>query len=137
MNCYSYKYLLVPLLGLMLAFTFGSINPVAAQEKPQFNMLFIREAKVKGGKMREAVQFAKEIAEYDNNVLPNSKSRVYMEVFGEGGKIYWVVQKVDLATIQSNQKKLRADPGRRAILMKAAGLFIEGSLHDTLMGAIR
>jgi len=134
MNCHTYKYLLVPLLGLVLAFSFCSINPVA---KPQFNMLMIREALVKGGNMREAVQFAKEIMEYDRNLLPNSKGRVYMEVFGDYGKIYWIIENKDLATIQSNTRKLRTDPGRRAILMKAAGLFIEGSVHDTLMGAIR
>ena len=136
MNCHTYKYLLVPLLGLVLAFTFCPINPVAAQEEPQFNLLFIREASIKSGKTREAVQFAKEILEYDNNLL-NRKGRVYMEMFGELGKIYWVIDNVDLATMQSDGNKLRGDPGRRAILQKAAGLFIEGSLHDTLMRAIR
>ena len=137
MKCHAYKYLLVLSLGLVLAFSFCSINPVAAQEKPQFNMLMIREALVKGGKMREAVQFAKEIMEYDRNLLPNSKGRLYMEVFGDYGKIYWIIENKDLATIQNNTRKLRTDPGRRAILQKAAGLFIEGSVHDTLMGAIR
>ena len=137
MKGHTYKYLLVSLLGLILAFTFCLTNPVAAQEEPQFNMLMIREALVKGGKMREAVQFAKEIMEYDRNLLPNSKGRLYMEVFGDYGKIYWIIENKDLATIQSNTRKLRTDPGRRAILQKAAGLFIEGSVHDTLMDAIR
>ena len=137
MKCHTYKYLLVLLLGIALSFTFSSLNPVSAQEEPQFNMLMIREALIKGGKTREAIQFAKEIMEYDRNLLPNSKGRVYMEMFGDYGKIYWIIENKDLATIQSNARKLRTDPGRRAVLQKAAGLFIEGSVHDTLMGAIR
>jgi hypothetical protein len=136
MKFHTYKYLLVSLLGLVLAFTFCSKKPAAAQEKPQFNMLLIREAYVKDGKMMEAVQFAKELTEYENNVLPNRKARIYFEVFGDVGKIYLVVENKDLATMQSNQTKLMADREWRAILQKAQGLFIEGRTHDTLMAAI-
>ena len=136
MKCHTYKYLLVTLLGLVLAFTFYSSNPVSAQEEPQFNLLWMREAYVKDGKMMEAIQFAKEIAEYDNKLV-NGKTRVYMEIFGDVGKIYWVAENVDLATMQSINRKLMADPGHLAILGKAAGLFIEGRIKDTLMGVIR
>ena len=136
MKCHTYKYLLVTLLGLVLAFTFYSSNPVSAQEEPQFNLLWMREAYVKDGKMMEAIQFAKEIAEYDNKLV-NGKTRVYMEIFGDVGKIYWVAENVDLATMQSINRKLMADPGHLAILGKAVGLFIEGRSKDTLMGVIR
>ena len=136
MKCHTYKYLLVSLLGLVLAFTFFPKNPAAAQEEPQFDMLLIREAFVKDGKMMEAIQFAKELVEYENNLLPNRKARVYFEVFGDVGKIYLVVENKDLATMQSNHTKLIADPGWGAILQKAHGLFIEGKTHDTLMAAV-
>lgn len=136
MKCHTYKYLLVTLLGLMLAFTFCSSNPVSAQEEPQFNLLWMREAYIKDGKMMEAIQFAKEITEYDNKLI-NGKTRVYIEVFGDLGKIYWVAENVDLATMESNNRKLMADPGHRALLGKAVGLFIEGRGKDTLMAVIR
>ena len=136
MKYHTYKYLLVALLGLVLAFTVCSTNPVLAQEEPQFNMLLIREGYVKDGKMMEAIQFAKELVEYENNLLPNRKARVYFEVFGDVGKIYLVVENKDVATMQSNHTKLMADQGWGAILQRAHGLFIEGRTHDTLMAAV-
>jgi hypothetical protein len=136
MKGYRYKYLLVSLLGLGLAFAVCSSNPAAAQEEPQSNMLLIREAFVKDGKMMEAIQFAKELVEYENNVLTNRKARVYVEVFGDVGKIYMVIENKDLATMQSNHTKLMSDQKWGAILQKARGLFIEGKTHDTLMVAV-
>ena len=51
MNWQNYKCLLVPMLGLVLAFTFCLTNPVAAEEEPQLNILTLREAFIKDGKM--------------------------------------------------------------------------------------
>ena len=82
MKRHTYKCLLVSLIGLVLAFTFYPKNPAAAQEESQFQMLLIREAYVKEGKMMEAVQFVKELIEYQNKSLPDLKARVYLEVFG-------------------------------------------------------
>ena len=137
MRCHIQKYLLVSLLGLVLAFTVCSTNPVAAQEEPPLNILFVREAFVKDGKMMEAIQFAKEVVAYENKMLPHVKARAFMEVFGDVGKIYFVVQNKDLATMQSNTSKLMSDPHWQAILQKALGLFIEGRTHDTLMAEIQ
>ena len=137
MKCHTHKYLLVSLLGLGLAFAFCPKNPAAAQEEPPLNILFVREAFVKDGKMMEAIQFAKEVVAYENKMLPHVKARAFMEVFGDVGKIYFVVQNKDLATMQSNTSKLMADPHWQAILQKALGLFIEGRTHDTLMAEIQ
>ena len=137
MKCHSYKYFLVLFVGLVLAFTFCITNPVAAQEEPKYNLLFMREACVKDGKFREAVQFAKEVREYINNKFPDSNLRVYVRIFGEMGKLYWVSEIKDLATLERNNGQLMADPGYLAILQKSFGLFIEGSGHDTLMALIQ
>ena len=136
MNCHTYKYLLVSLLGLVLAFTFYSINPVAAQEEPQFNILWQREAHIKSGKQGEAIQYVRELIAYEKNKLPQSKKRVYLEILGDVGKIYWMSEHKDFATMARDQRQLMEDPGYRAILNKAVGLFIEGSVHDTVMLAI-
>ena len=81
------------------------------------------------------MQFAKEVRDYINNKFPDSTLRVYIRIFGEMGKIYWVSEQKDLASLERGNMQLMADPGYRAILGKAVGLFIEGSVHDTLMRA--
>jgi hypothetical protein len=137
MKCHSYKHLLVLLVGLVLAFTFGTKNLAEAQDEPQSTILFMREACVKDGKFREAMQFAKEVRDYINNKFPDSNLRVYVEIFGEMGKIYWVSEEKDLATLERGNGQLMADPGYHAILQKAVGLFIEGSGRETLMRLFR
>lgn len=136
MKYHSYKYLLVPLLGFVLAFTFCSTNPVAAQEEPQHNILIIREAYIKDGKFMEAVAFAKEIMAYSRSKLPpNGRGRLYIEVLGDF-KMYWIIEHKDLATMERNNALLFADPGYHAILNKGVGLFIEGKTHDTVLRLI-
>ena len=71
------------------------------------------------------------------NKFPDSNLRVYVEIFGEMGKIYWVSEEKDLATLERGNGQLMADPGYLAILQKSVGLFIEGSGHDTLMSLLR
>ena len=137
MNWQNYKCLLVPMLGLVLAFTFCLTNPVAAEEEPQLNILTLREAFIKDGKMMEGIQFAKEITAYQNNKFPHRNVRVYFEIFGDVGKIYWVGEHKDLATMESQNMQLGTDPGFLAILGKAVGVFIEGRTHDTVMRLLR
>jgi hypothetical protein len=124
------------LFALALAFTFCITNPVAAEEEVQNNLLFKREALIKDGKRMEAIQFAKEIIAYGNEKSPQSKGRIYTEIFGAVGKIIWIYEGKDLATFEQGHKQFMADPAYRAILAKAAGLFIEGSIKDTLMARI-
>ena len=136
MNCRATKYLLVSLIGFTLAFSFCAVNPVAAEEEAQNNLLFTREACIKDGKRMEAIQFAKEIIAYGNEKDPQSKGRIYTEIFGAVGKIIWIYEGKDLATFERGHKQFMADPAYRAILAKGAGLFIEGSVNDTLMARI-
>jgi len=136
MNCRAFKYLFVSLIGFSLVFTLCAINPVAAEEEAQNNLLFKREACIKDGKRMEAIQFAKEIIAYGNEKFPQNKTSIYTEIFGAVGKIIWVGEAKDLATMERNHRQLMADPAYLAILAKGAGLFIEGSIKDTLMARI-
>ena len=135
MNCRIHKYLLVIVIGLGLVFTFCLTNPVAAEE-PQYNILLVREALIKSGKQGEAIQLARELMSYEKGKLPGSKRRVYLEILGDVGKIFWVSEHTDFATMARNQRTLMEDPGLRALLSKSVGLFVEGSMHDTIMLAI-
>ena len=137
MKSHISKYFLVSLVCIALAFTLCLTNPVAAQEEQQFNILTIREAGVKAGKWPEVMQFSREVGAYwQSKNFQGVKGRAYFEVLGDVNKIYWITEWKDLATLERNNGQVMADPAYHAILQKAAGLFIEGSIHDTVMRAI-
>jgi len=136
MKSHSLKCLPIFLFALVLILTFGSLNPAAAQDQQEQNILVIREAVVKGN-MPEAIKFATEVRDYIKNKFPNSNLRVYLSISGNMGKIYWVHEHKSLANMETDGQQLMADPGYHAILAKAAGLFIEGSVEDTLLGRLR
>jgi len=136
MKSHSLKYLPVFLFALVIVFTFGSFNSVAAQDQPQSNLLVIREASISQGKMAEAMKFALEIRDFLNEKMPDFNARVYVRMFGEVNKIYWITESKDVATLETNMKKLMADPEHRTIYSKAVGLFIEGESYVRLLGLI-
>ncbi|HLE29969.1 MAG TPA: DUF6039 family protein [Anaerolineales bacterium] len=97
---------------------------------------FQRTARARGGKAMEAVQFAKEVAGYINTKYAPVSLQVYTELFGDVNTIYWYAEYKDLASLETIIGQLNADQEYWAILGKAADLFVEGSLHDTLMMSI-
>ena len=97
---------------------------------------FQRTARARGGKAMEAVQFAKEVAGYINAKYAPVSLQVYTELFGDVNTIYWYAEYKDLASLETIIGQLNADQEYWAILGKAADLFVEGSLHDTLMMSI-
>jgi len=131
-----HKCLLVLFFSLVVVFTLGVTNVIAADEKTQFNIRTHRMARISDGKMLEAIQFAKEVTDYINNKYPQFPTRVYSEAFGAVGTIHWFGECKDLATLERTIQQLFADPGYLSILSKAIGLFIEGSVHDTLLISI-
>ena len=84
----------------------------------------------------EALLFAKEVTAFVNDKYPQFKVRLYRQMFGEQGKIHYIVEIKDLATYEQAGIQLSADPEYIAITQKAVGLFIEGRSHDTVMSAI-
>ena len=97
---------------------------------------FQRTARARGGKAMEAVQFAKEVAGYIKTKYAPVSLQVYTELFGDVNTIYWYAEYKDLASLETIIGQLNADQEYWAILGKAADLFVEGSLHDTLMMSI-
>ncbi len=97
---------------------------------------FQRTARVRSGKFLEGVQFAKEVAEYINANYPLGSLLVFTELFGDTGTIHWNSDNEDLASIEKVNAQLSADQDYWALLSKGDDLFIEGSLHDTVIQSV-
>ena len=97
---------------------------------------FHRIARVSRGKFLEAVQWAKEVAGYINTKYAPVSVQAYAELFGDVGTVHWYADYEDLATIERINAQLLTDQGYWAMLNKAADLFIEGSVHDTLIQSL-
>ena len=87
------------------------------------------------GKFAQAVQWAKEIAEFANKKYKVQTS-VYMDFFGEAGTISWFNDYADLAALEKVRNQLMTDQEYLKKLIQTADLFIEGSGYDTVMESI-
>ena len=137
MQIHSHKRLFLIFIGLVLVFTFCGTTATAVEEIIQPNVRVHRTARISDGMIQQAYQFAKEITEYLNSKYTQISVQVYVEAFGAVGTIHWFVDYKDLATVERTTGQLFSDQGYLAILGKAPGLFIEGSVHDTLLMLMR
>ena len=94
-----------------------------------------RSARIVPGKMLQAMQWAKEIAEYVSNKYKTQVS-VYMDSFGEFGTIRWYCDYADLAALEKLGNQLATDQEYWEKLKKAVDLLTPGSAFDTVMRAI-
>jgi hypothetical protein len=127
------KKLFIIFIGLILVFTFCCPIAIATDEETKNKVRVHSTARISDGMTREAFQFAKEVTAYLNSKYPQYSVQVYMEAFGATGTIHWFADYRDLAAAEHAAGQLFSDPGYLAILGKSSGLFIEGSMHDTLM----
>ncbi len=97
---------------------------------------FHRIARASRGNFPRAVQWAKEVAEYINENYAPVSVQAYSELFGDSGMVHWYADYEDLATIEKFNAQLLADQGYWAMINEGADLFIEGSVHDTLIQSI-
>jgi hypothetical protein len=96
----------------------------------------VRAMSVQSAKAREAVIFAKDVAEWLNTHQPGHDVRVFREIFGKNGTIYWTSEVEDLATLERLTAEREGDPEWQALLERAAGLFVPGSTRDTLLRSV-
>ena len=94
-----------------------------------------RSAQIASGKFPQAVQFAKEIADYSNKKYKTQTS-VYMDSVGEFGRIRWFCDFTDFAAWEKIGGQLMADQEYLKKVNQAADLFVHGSVFDTVMRAI-
>lgn len=97
---------------------------------------FHRVARISRGKFLEAIPWAKEVAEYLSAHYAPVSVQAYTELFGDIGRVHWYADYGDLASVEKFNAMLLADQGYQALLVKAADLFIEGSVQDTLTQSI-
>jgi hypothetical protein len=94
-----------------------------------------RSARIAAGKNLQAMQWAKEIAEFMNKKYKVQMS-VYSDIFGEVGTIRWFGDQADLAAWEKVINQVRVDKEYLQKLSQATDLFIQGSVFDTVMQAI-
>jgi hypothetical protein len=57
-------------------------------------------------------------------------------VFGADGTVYWLGDAEDVATIERQIAEREADPQWQALVARGAGLFLPGSIRDTLLRSV-
>ncbi len=78
-----------------------------------------RSARAKGANSAEAVQFAKQVADYINSRAQGGTVQVFTEVFGDTNTFYWYTDFQDLATYEAALTRLLADQQYWDMLTKA------------------
>ena len=94
---------------------------------------YIRSARTQAGKHREAVQWAREVADWLNTHQPGSNVQVFTEVFGAPGTLYWLGDVEDVATIERQTAERQSESDWQALTARGAELLLPGSLRDTLL----
>lgn len=94
-----------------------------------------RSGQIAQGKYPQAMQWAKEIAEYSNKAYKIQLS-VYLDAFGEVGTIRWFADYPDLAAMEKVRNQLLTDQEYWKRVNQATELFVQGSFFDTVMQAI-
>jgi hypothetical protein len=94
-------------------------------------------AKVKAGKGLEAVQYAKDVAEFMKTKPPTVLSiRMYSELFRDVGTIHWFGEHESLAAFENQWQQYGADPEWQAYVGQADDIFIEGSWQYSVLQPI-
>ena len=93
-----------------------------------------RRAGVKSGKFREAITWAKEVAEFVNNKYGTSFN-VYSQIYGDQpvGTVFWVSKYESRSKIEEVANKLGEDQEYMGRLQGFAELFVEGTTHDSVL----
>jgi hypothetical protein len=92
---------------------------------------FYRSANIAGGKMGEALAFAKEIAAYIKDQT-GAEVSVALPIGGNPNRVGWSVQYDDLAALEEMNTKLMADPKYMELVASNSGNFVEGSVRDEI-----
>jgi len=92
----------------------------------------VRSGRAKTEKLWQAVQWAKEIAQYINK-KHGVPVAVYVEKFGEIGTIRWFFDQTNMEAVEKLDNQLMADKEYIKRVGQVGELFIEGSFHDTVM----
>ena len=137
------KYVYIPaiMLGLFAGcamdgsqqITMGQEESAASSEDggTSNSVRFHRTALTRAGEAQAAMQLAQEIKGYLNTNYPTIGIELYVEMFGDVGRLHWFAGYPDLATLERIQVRLQTDAGFQKLSARAPELFERP--HDTLM----
>jgi hypothetical protein len=88
------------------------------------------------GKGREAIAWAQEVTTYLNGKFGEANFHVFTQRFGDINTISWQADFDTLASLDSFQKAVNGDHGYWALVDKTEGVFVEGSINDTVLESL-
>ena len=77
----------------------------------------------RGGKGEAAIQLARESKAYFNTNYPEIGVGVYVEMFGDVGRLHWFAGYPDLATLERIEGRLQTDAGFGKIMARVPEVF--------------
>lgn len=93
---------------------------------------FQRSLRIAPNKDLEAITWSKEITTFLNGKYSETTVQVFSQRFGVIDTIAWQLDLDSLASLDKYQKTLNADEEYLARVNQTVGLFMEGSLFDTV-----
>ena len=94
---------------------------------------FTRTAITAGGHAAEAMTFAGKVTQLVNDRFPQVGLRWGMQVGGTAGVVHWTMDLDDLAAVQELFSTLMADGEYLSLVDSSGGVFVPGSVHDTMV----
>jgi hypothetical protein len=95
---------------------------------------FIRTADLNGvDKTEQALDWAKKTAEYVNGKFGFSDVQVGVEVYGNVGRMHWIGRQDSLEALAHSTQQSQTDQGYQRLLAQGVGLFVAGSVKDTVV----
>lgn len=95
---------------------------------------FIRRVEVNGvDKQQQALAWARSATDYVDGRFGFSKVEFGVEVYGSAGSIYWIGRQDSLESMGKGAAQALTDQGYQQLLLKATGLFVPGSVRDTVL----
>ena len=93
---------------------------------------FQRSLRIAQNKDLEAITWSKEITAFLNSKYSETNVQVFAQRFGVIDMIAWQLDLDSLASLEKYQKTLNADEEYLARVNQTVGLFMEGTLFDTV-----
>ena len=97
---------------------------------------FQRSVRAAGGKAREATAWAQEVTTYLNGKFGETNLQAFAQRFGDVSTLSWQADFDSLASLDNYQQSVNGDQGYWGLVDKADGLFVEGSINDTVFEAL-
>ncbi len=92
----------------------------------------VTEAVAAGGKMSEAIGWATDMATYGTDLI-GAQVNFLVNAYGDFGGMAFITIFPDMAAADAATEKIRADAGYIQRVESTAGLFLDGSAHQSLL----